>query len=268
MVEIVFRKRPGREGEMGLFLETPIFDEEWQSIKIGTEVKALCTVPSHLRYIRFFHALCGKVADNCDWLIDKEDAKERILLEARHAKIIHDPLRNKTEIKAKSVANLSGDKWIRLLKRATHVVVTKFIPGMDEGSLKVEIEAMLGIDILAEKNDNNRDPSPSQKEGSGGKASEANGGDGEALPDHVFTNTDAPAVRHAPTNEAEYISACRSWLHKQTNRFKAFDYFNGTIHQKMRKELQISDKTRKNLEHQIKEYFDAKDREDKTATNP
>src|SRR6267154_1186780 len=102
--EILFRKRLGREGEMGLFVETPVFDEEWGSLKIGAEVKAICTVPAHLRYVKFFHALCGKVADNCDWLIDKEDAKHRILLEARHYKTIHDPLRNKTEIRAKSVA--------------------------------------------------------------------------------------------------------------------------------------------------------------------
>lgn len=144
MAEVIFRKRQAKAGEMGLFVETEIFESEWSSIKIGAEVKAILTVPANLKYLKFFHALCGKVADNCDWLIDKDDAKERILLEARHAKIIHDPLRNKTEIRAKSVAGLSGDQWIRLLRRCTYVVTTKFIPGMDEGSLKTEIESMIG----------------------------------------------------------------------------------------------------------------------------
>jgi len=180
MTEILFRKRQGREGEMGLFVETSIFDEEWHSIKIGSEVKAICTVPANLRYIRFFHALCGKVADNCDWLIDKEDAKERILLEARHAKIIYDPLRNKTEIKARSVANLSSDKWIRLLKRTTHVVVTKFIPGMDEGSLKAEIEAMIGINALMETFEDT--------------ASKVKGGGQKSPPVSISRTPDAPAA--------------------------------------------------------------------------
>lgn len=143
MVEIIFRKRQGHAGEMGLFVESPVFEEEWSSLKIGAEVKAECTVPAHLGYLKFFHLLVDKVADNCDWLLDKADAKERILLEARHYKTVHDPLRNKTEIKARSVAGLSGDNWIRLLRRCSFVVAAKFIPGMDENDLKAEIEKMI-----------------------------------------------------------------------------------------------------------------------------
>lgn len=167
MTEIIFRKRQGREGEVGLFVDTPVFDEEWSSLKIGAEVKAECTVPSDLKYLKFFWAMCTKVADNCDWLIDKNEAKDRILLEARHYKTVFDPLRNRAEVKAKSVARLSGDTWIRLLRRCTYVVITRFLPGMDENALKAEIETMIGLNLETAA----RSPQPERKEAraAGGK---------------------------------------------------------------------------------------------------
>ena len=142
-IEIVLRKRVGKPGEIGLFLETPAFQEEWDSIKVGSEVEAICSVAEEEKYRKFFFVLCGLLAENCDWLSDKDDAKEKLLFECRHVTYHHDKLRNKTEIKAKSVKNLSGDQWIRLLKRASHAVSTKFIPGMPANELTAEIERMI-----------------------------------------------------------------------------------------------------------------------------
>lgn len=145
MTEIVLRKRAAKAGEVGLFLETPVFESEWSSISVGAEVVAECTVPETAKYRKFFHALCGKLADNVEWLDgDKDLAKQQLLLECRHATYHHDKLRSKTEIRAKTTKNLSSDQWIRLLRRASHAVSTKFIPGMPEGDLKREIEAMIG----------------------------------------------------------------------------------------------------------------------------
>lgn len=158
MVEIIFTKRAGRQGEIGLFVDTPVFDAEWTSLKLGAEVKAECTVPANLKYLKFFWALVGKVADNSpDGFLDKQDCADRILLEARHFKAVHDHLRNKTEIRPKSVSGLSGDFWIRLLRRVTDVVVMKFLPGMDRNVLKSEIEAMVGvIDVAPKRRRKNR----------------------------------------------------------------------------------------------------------------
>ena len=143
MTEIVFRKRAAKPGEIGLFVDAQVFDEEWQSLKVGSEVVAECTVPETAKYRKFFHALVGKLADNVDWFDgDRDFAKEQLLLECRHATYHHDKLRGKTEIRAKSTKNLSSDQWIRLLKRASHAVTTKFIPGMPENELKREIEGM------------------------------------------------------------------------------------------------------------------------------
>lgn len=143
MTELVLRKRVARPGEMGLFVESPVFQEEWESIRVGSEVVAECSVPETAKYRKFFHALCGLLADNCEWLADKDDAKEKLLFECRHVTYHHDKLRGKTEIKAKTTRNLSSDQWIRLLKRASFAVTTKFIPGMPENDLKREIEGML-----------------------------------------------------------------------------------------------------------------------------
>lgn len=258
--EILFRKRLGREGEMGLFVETPVFDEEWQSLKIGAEVKAICTVPAHLRYVKFFHALCGKVADNCDWLLDKDDAKERILLEARHFKAVHDPLRNKTEIKAKSVAGLSGDQWIRLLRRCTHVVVTKFIPGMDDNALKAEIEAMIGPEMPASAPEppsapkvarqRKRDPEPSHEvqEPASGTAGNAN----PAAPSASPSEDARPAG--APTNEAEYLAAARNWIARQTDHAAALAYLDDTPQIELRAKCRLSVGAGKMIRRELAEH--------------
>lgn len=144
MVEIVYTKRKGRDGEIGLFVDSEIWSEEWSSIRVGAEVVAECTVPETAKYRKFFHALCGMLAQNCDWLNgDRDFAKQQLLLECRHATYHHDKLRGNTEIRAKTTRNLSSDQWIRLLRRASFAVTTKFIPGMAENSLKLEIEKMI-----------------------------------------------------------------------------------------------------------------------------
>lgn len=245
MVEIVFVKRRAKEGELGLFVDTPIFDEEWSSLKIGEEIKAECTVPANLKYLKFFWALVGKVVDNSpDEFLDKEDCKERILLEARHYKAVYDNLRDKTEIKAKSIAGLSGDTWIRLLRRVTHVVITKFLPGMEENALKAEIEKMIGMDVFSQPPAKPA-PKPRTKGGEEPKPSEVSP-----------PKTDTPTV--GPQNEAEYIAACRSWLPKQTDRFKALNYFEGDVHKEMRDRLKVSQGAYRMLHREVQEYFNAK----------
>lgn len=144
MIVLALRKRQARAGEFGLFCDHGIFSQEWSSIPKDTEIMADITIPATLKYSKFFHALCGLLADNCEWLVDKEDAKERLLLECRHVTYHHDRLRQKTEIRARTTRNLSADQWLRLLKRASYAVETKFLPGTPAGTVKTEIEKMIG----------------------------------------------------------------------------------------------------------------------------
>ena len=118
---------------------------------MGAEVKAECTVPANLKYLKFFWALVDKIVDNSpeNRFLDKESCADELKLQARHYKAVHDSLRNKTELRPRSVAGLSADAWIRLLRRCTHVVITHYLPGMEEGALKAEICTMLGMDVFA-----------------------------------------------------------------------------------------------------------------------
>lgn len=152
MVEVILVKRRAKAGEVGLFLDSSgVFDEEWSSLPHDVDIKAECTVPANLKYLRFFWALVGKIVDNSpeDRFLDKEECGNELKLAARHYKAVTDHLRNKTELKPKSVSNLSADTWIRLLRRCTHVVITQYLPGMEESALKAEIEKMLGMDVFA-----------------------------------------------------------------------------------------------------------------------
>jgi hypothetical protein len=144
MTDIVLRKRVAKAGEVGLFLETPVFQEEWDSIPRDVEVRAELSVPSTLKYMRFFRALCGLLAQNCECLDnDPETAKEMLLMECRHVTYHHDKLRGKTEIRPKTTRNLSADQWIRLLQRARYAVETKFLPGTPPSTVRSEIEKMI-----------------------------------------------------------------------------------------------------------------------------
>jgi hypothetical protein len=144
MTELVLRKRIGKPGEIGLFCESPVFDEEWQSIPRDVEVRAELSVPSTLKYMRFFRALCGLLAQNCEWLnSDPEFAKQQLLMECRHVTYHVDKLRGTTEIRAKTTRLLDADQWIRLLQRARYAVETKFLPGTPPSAIKTEIENMI-----------------------------------------------------------------------------------------------------------------------------
>jgi hypothetical protein len=145
MSELILRKRQAKAGEVGLFCESPVFEEEWQSIPRDVEVRAELSVPSTLKYMRFFRALCGLLAQNCDWLNnDPEFAKQQLLLECRHVTYHVDRLRETTEIRAKTTRNLDSGQWIRLLARARFAVEEKFIPGMPMNEMRKEIEKMVG----------------------------------------------------------------------------------------------------------------------------
>lgn len=275
MTDLVMRKRAGRAGEIGLFVDTQVFEEDFGHIKMDAEVKAVVTTPRSLRQLKFAWGLATKIAEGCDWVETKEDAMDFMLIEARHFRRIFDPLRNVAILKPKptNFGAMDGTEYTRLLKRIVHVAVTIMIPGMDDKALIAEIEAMIGPDIQpepmaakprvarAKKSDAKASTlpqaeAPEPQEGGQDAAGAGPGQESEGPP------PDRPG---APQNEQEYIAACRSWLRKQDERYKSFDYFNAEGHRKMRVDLKVSTQTRKMLEREIGEFFDAKDRERKST---
>lgn len=273
-IEIYMRKRAAREGEVGLFVESAVFDEDWSSIKMGAEVHADLAVPVHAKYRKFFHALCGKMAEAVEWFNgDKDFAKEQILLQCRHATYHHDKLRNKTEIRAKTTTKLDADGWIRLLRRANYVCVKEYLPGMPESTLKAEIEAMLGMQPLDLSAPSREPPKPQRRSRSAARkpaapAGEdaAQGGDAQGEASEEGVSSVAPADSpppegrpEGPTNEDEYIRAARAWIAKQAASHEdARAYFEGDHHVELRRKCGVSIGVRNMLRRELAAKYEGK----------
>ena len=149
MTDLVMRKRQGHTGEIGLFIDSPVFEEDFAHIKIGAEVQVKATTPRSLRQLKFAWALATKIAEACDWVESKEDCMDFMLIEAKHFRRIYDPLRNVAILKPKptNFGAMDGTEYTRLLKRIVFVATTIMVPGMDDNALKTEIEAMIGPDL-------------------------------------------------------------------------------------------------------------------------
>ena len=145
MAELVMKKRAGRQGEYGLFVDSPVFEDDFRHIKEGVEVKVVATTPRSLRQMKFAWALATKIADACDWLNTKEEAMDALLIEARHYRRLYDPRRKVAILRPKptNFGAMDGTEYTSLLKRIVHVATTVIVPGLDESALKAEIEAMI-----------------------------------------------------------------------------------------------------------------------------
>lgn len=243
-----------------------------ESVPANTGVMVVVKVPRNLRQFRLAWALADIVAKSVDFLHDREDAMDWLKIKARHVRMIQDPLRGTVAIVPKSIAFASLDQagFARVLDRMIYVTTTEIIPGMEESSLRAELESIVGMDPKpkpepapkarkAKKPDAQAaaQPEASEKQEGGTDAAEASA---DREPDASPPNRPAQ-----PTNETEYVAACRSWLRKQTERHPSFDYFNGAIHRQMRIDLKVSTQTRKQLEKEIGEHFDARDKADRQA---
>jgi hypothetical protein len=228
MTELMMTKRKGRAGEIGLFCEHEVFAEDFAAIKMDSEVKAVVTSPRSAQQLKFFWALMGKVADNCAWIDDKDTAKELVLFHARHVRYFHDQLRGTTEIRSKSISGMNGPDFLRLLRRCVHVVATQFIPGMDAGPERAEIEAMIadrGVPADAPAAAKPPKASRARKTSQEPVLPAAGGGESTEPVDRAPNTADSTGSRPAPSNEAEYLAAARGWISKQIDHEKALAYY-------------------------------------------
>lgn len=122
--------------------------EMMADIPLATGVMVTVKVPRNLRHFRLAWVLADIVSKSVDWLSDRETAMDWLKIKARHVRMIHDPLRNTTAIVPKSISFASLDQagFKRVFDRMIHVVVTEIIPGMDEKSLRSELENIVGIE--------------------------------------------------------------------------------------------------------------------------
>lgn len=265
MTELVMRKRAGRAGEIGLFVDSPVFEDDFGHIKMDAEVNVKATTPRSLRQIKFAWALATKIAEACDWLETKEDAMDFMLIEARHYRRIFDPLRNVAVLRPKptNFGAMDGTEYTRLLKRLVHVATTVIVPGLDDTALRSEIESMVGPDI---------EPPPEDRKPRARKQK-------EVMPDPTERNSDTaghdiaqpptdpqpPALDQSaataplgPQNADEYVIACEAWIARQTDQRAAMSYFESDAQIQKRAELRVSVGQRKMLLRKLAEHFEAK----------
>jgi hypothetical protein len=146
-LEVYGVKRKAQPGEIGLFIDSPVFAEDFAKIKLGTEVRLEITTERNAQMFKFLWALAGKIAENSESFLDREDAMDNVpyglKCKAGHAKAVVDPETGKVTVRPLSLKRLDGEAFKRLLDRMVYVACRDIVPGMEPGPLTDEIEAML-----------------------------------------------------------------------------------------------------------------------------
>lgn len=144
MIELPAIKEAGRFVPLD-----PAAAEDLQRIANGTRGMVTWRQPRNVRAHRWMWALAQKVADSCDWLHDREEAMDLLKIKARHVRIVVDPRTGELHLIPKSISFAAMDeaRATRLRDRFVYVVCADILPGIDEGALRREVEAMVGAEI-------------------------------------------------------------------------------------------------------------------------
>jgi hypothetical protein len=107
--------------------------------------------PRNVRQFRLAWALAQVVGEAVDFLHDREDSMSWLKIKARHVTMLQNPRTKQVAIIPKSIAfaSLSQDAFNRIFNRMVWVVCNEIIPGLQEGALRAELEAMVGIEAPA-----------------------------------------------------------------------------------------------------------------------
>jgi hypothetical protein len=244
-------------------------------VPAGTGVMVTVKVPRNLRQFRLAWALADIISKSVDFLHDREDAMTWLKIKSRHVRMIHDPLRGTTAIVPKSIAFASLDQvgFARLLSRMIYVTTTEIIPGLEAGALRAELESIVGIDTEpAHAPEPAKPPRPTRARKTNPEpVSQAEGGGGTSAPPEIASNNAAqsPAGRPAPSNEAEYLSAARSWIGKQTDHAKALEYLDSAPQIELRAACNLSIGANKLIRRELATHIEnlSKGKTDASTTN-
>lgn len=149
MDEMIMRKVRASSVGANSFVLVPvheIYDDELSSIPQDTDLRIVANTPRNAKQHRLAWCLAKLVSESCDWLPDKDSAMDWLKIKARHVKIIQDPATEQIAIIPKSIAfaSLSQQAFKRVLDRMIFITCAEIIPGLDEGDLRGELEAMCG----------------------------------------------------------------------------------------------------------------------------
>jgi len=170
MAELLMRKRAAMHaGEIGLFIDSQIFESELANIHQGTDITVEATQSRNPRQFRLFWGLAGKIEESgVMGDADKRDVVDYLLMKCKHVRYITTELRDgvtETIPVPKSIRFASMDQtaFNRLFQRALYIVTTQIFPYISEGQLRDEIEKMSGVntpELVKPKRKRGRPPLP------------------------------------------------------------------------------------------------------------
>ena len=137
MVELIMRKRRAQPGEIGLFPAGEVFEDQWGAIKADTDVNVQATTTAHGKYMRLSWHIARLICDSSDEFEYTDDAREWLLIHAKHSRKVMDKLRGKAELKAKGTRRLDGTAWLELIPRLVHVATTMY--GIPEDAIFTDL---------------------------------------------------------------------------------------------------------------------------------
>ncbi|HSC55776.1 MAG TPA: hypothetical protein VLC51_01160 [Nitrospira sp.] len=258
-------------------------------VPTNTGVMVTVKVPRNLRQFRLAWALADLVSKSVDFLPDRETAMDWLKIKSRHVRMIHDPVRGTTAIVPKSIAFQSLDQtgFRRVLDRMIYVTTTEIIPGLDEGALRAELEAIVGIDDKPTRRKSNRrevvgkptvsagqeeilhhvapgdsPPPEGRPEGrkklrSTARASSSEGKEAGATGGDEHREPTASGDAKPPTTAKEYVERARGWIAKQRDHAFALNYFDSEEQVKLRAACKLSVGENKMLHRELAQHFEA-----------
>lgn len=143
-IETFLVKRKAKyRGEMGLFPNSEMAEEDLVPIARDQEVMASLRREKNIQALRYLWGLVHKVADNTDLFLDKDDAMEAFKVRVGYSKSIYDPHSRKIEVRGKSLTRISDERLRLLTDAITTVICNEILPGIKRKELREEVEAML-----------------------------------------------------------------------------------------------------------------------------
>ena len=143
VIETTLVKRQAmHKGEIGFFPSSPMAEEDIALAPMNGEVLCNFTSPRTLQQLKFLWALVSKVAENSDAFIDKDDAMRQLKLDVGFSRLVQNKALE-LEMKPKSLKRLDSEGLKKLTNKIIDFVCREVLPGMDENTLRDEIESMI-----------------------------------------------------------------------------------------------------------------------------
>lgn len=137
-------KAPFIRRGLGMFPAGPEAMDIVTSIKDGAECMGSFKSARNIRQLRLFFAMLQVIVDNTEFFENVDQAKQAIKLATHEADIVVDETGKVFYVlRSLSCESMPQDRFNRFFDRSIHVILTKWIPDMDEGELRQEIEDMV-----------------------------------------------------------------------------------------------------------------------------